>query len=147
MRITREVGGALDFAHRRGVIHRDIKPENILLTTDGQALVADFGIARALGPSGSDTLTDPGTAVGTPAYMSPEQAAGERALDARTDTYSLAAVLYENAGGRASVYRPDGAGSRCEAVEQRAAVSAALAAHGVRGYGCGDPESAGRRAG
>ena len=99
VRITREVGGALDFAHRRGVIHRDIKPENILLTTDGQALVADFGIARALGPSGSDTLTDAGTAVGTPAYMSPEQAAGERALDARTDTYSLAAVLYEMLAG------------------------------------------------
>jgi TolB-like protein/tRNA A-37 threonylcarbamoyl transferase component Bud32/Flp pilus assembly protein TadD len=99
VRITREVGGALDFAHRRSVIHRDIKPENILLTTDGQALVADFGIARALGPTGSDTLTDAGTAVGTPAYMSPEQAAGERALDARTDTYSLAAVLYEMLAG------------------------------------------------
>jgi TolB-like protein len=99
VRITREVGGALDFAHRRGVIHRDIKPENILLTTDGQALVADFGIARALGPSGPETLTDAGTAVGTPAYMSPEQAAGERALDARTDTYSLAAVLYEMLAG------------------------------------------------
>ena len=81
VRITREVGGALDFAHRRGVIHRDIKPENILLTTDGQALVADFGIARALGPSGDETLTDAGTAVGTPAYMSPEQAAGERSLE------------------------------------------------------------------
>ncbi len=99
VRITREVGGALDFAHRRGVIHRDIKPENILLTTDGQALVADFGIARALGPSGDETLTDAGTAVGTPAYMSPEQAAGERSLDARTDTYSLAAVLYEMLAG------------------------------------------------
>jgi serine/threonine-protein kinase len=99
VRITREVGGALDFAHRRGVIHRDIKPENILLTTDGQALVADFGIARALGPSGPETLTDAGTAVGTPAYMSPEQAAGERALDARTDIYSLGAVLYEMLAG------------------------------------------------
>ncbi len=99
VRITREVGGALDFAHRRGVIHRDIKPENILLTTDGQALVADFGIARALGPSGDETLTDAGTAVGTPAYMSPEQAAGERSLDARSDTYSLAAVLYEMLAG------------------------------------------------
>jgi TolB-like protein/tetratricopeptide (TPR) repeat protein/tRNA A-37 threonylcarbamoyl transferase component Bud32 len=99
VRITREVGGALDFAHRRGVIHRDIKPENILLTADGQALVADFGIARALGPSGDETLTDAGTAIGTPAYMSPEQAAGERSLDARTDTYSLAAVLYEMLAG------------------------------------------------
>ena len=99
VRITREVGGARDFAHRRGGIHRDIKPENILLTTDGQALVADFGIARALGPSGPETLTDAGTAVGTPAYMSPEQAAGERALDARTDIYSLGAVLYEMLAG------------------------------------------------
>jgi eukaryotic-like serine/threonine-protein kinase len=99
LRITREVGSALEFAHRRSVIHRDIKPENILLTTDGQALVADFGIARALGPATSDTLTDVGAVVGTPAYMSPEQAAGERSLDARTDIYSLGATLYEMLAG------------------------------------------------
>jgi eukaryotic-like serine/threonine-protein kinase len=102
IRITREVALALDYAHRQGIIHRDIKPENILLTADGQALVADFGIARALSPGlaepdGIDqpVLTETGLVIGTPQYMSPEQAGGVRALDARTDVYSLGAVLYE----------------------------------------------------
>jgi serine/threonine-protein kinase len=80
------------------VIHRDVKPENILLI-DGQAMVADFGIARALAPGTSQTLTETGVALGTPAYMSPEQASGERTLDARTDIYSLGAVLYEMLAG------------------------------------------------
>lgn len=94
--ITREVALALDFAHGNGVVHRDIKPENILLTRDRQALVADFGIARALtSPSGRETLTATGITLGTPAYMSPEQAAGDRAVDARSDIYSLGAVCYE----------------------------------------------------
>jgi TolB-like protein len=95
--ITREVALALDYAHRHGVIHRDIKPENILLI-DGQAMVADFGIARALGGA-AENLTSTGTVIGTPAYMSPEQAAGDNAIDARTDIYSLGAVLYEMLAG------------------------------------------------
>jgi serine/threonine protein kinase/tetratricopeptide (TPR) repeat protein len=93
LRIVREVALALDHAHRRGVVHRDIKPENILLS-EGQALVADFGIARALGAAEGETLTQVGIAMGTPAYMSPEQAAGD-ATDARSDLYSLGSVLYE----------------------------------------------------
>ena len=99
IRIARETADALDYAHRHGIIHRDIKPENILLTEE-HALVADFGICRALDPSESgERLTETGVVVGTPAYMSPEQAAGERTLDARTDIYSLAVVLYEMLAG------------------------------------------------
>jgi serine/threonine protein kinase len=97
LRIAVEAARALDYAHHRGVVHRDIKPENILLTEDGSTLVADFGIARALG--GEDGLTQTGFAVGTPAYMSPEHAAGDRAIDARTDVYSAASVLYEMLAG------------------------------------------------
>ena len=103
LRITREVALALEYAHRHGVIHRDVKPENILLTTDGQALVADFGIARALTPAAPGateaTLTQTGIAVGTPQYMSPEQASGERTLDGSSDVYSLGAVMYEMLAG------------------------------------------------
>ncbi|HET6579836.1 MAG TPA: protein kinase, partial [Gemmatimonadales bacterium] len=98
LRITREAAQGLQYAHEHGVIHRDIKPENLLLTRDGSTLVADFGIARALG-AGDEKLTETGLAVGTPAYMSPEQAAGERNLDARTDIYSLGTVLYEMLAG------------------------------------------------
>jgi eukaryotic-like serine/threonine-protein kinase len=98
LRIAREAAQALQYAHEHGVIHRDIKPENLLLTRDGNTLVADFGIARAFG-GGRKQLTETGMAVGTPAYMSPEQAAGERTLDARTDVYSLAVVLYEMLAG------------------------------------------------
>ena len=96
--IAREAADALDYAHRHGVIHRDIKPENILLA-EGHALVADFGIGKALAQAGSDKLTETGLAVGTPAYMSPEQAAGTAELDARSDIYSLATVLYEMLAG------------------------------------------------
>jgi serine/threonine-protein kinase len=97
IRIATEAARGLEYAHQHGVVHRDVKPENILLTRDGSTLVADFGIARALG--GDDGLTQTGLAIGTPAYMSPEQGAGDRGLDPRTDQYSLAAVLYEMLAG------------------------------------------------
>ena len=100
IRITAEAGRALDYAHREGVIHRDVKPENILLTLDGDTLVADFGIARALGGPNESRLTQAGLALGTPAYMAPEQATGQRTVDARTDQYSLAIVCYEMLTGR-----------------------------------------------
>ncbi|MGQ0642470.1 MAG: protein kinase domain-containing protein [Gemmatimonadaceae bacterium] len=99
VRLTREVAGALDYAHRQGVVHRDIKPENILLQ-EGQALVADFGIARALTGSDGVTATSFGVRLGTPAYMSPEQALGVRDLDGRSDVYSLGCVLYEMLSGQ-----------------------------------------------
>ena len=94
MKIGREVADALDYAHRRGVVHRDIKPENILLGA-GHAIVADFGIARALSVSGVPGVTAEGTIMGTPAYMSPEQADGEAEPDGRSDIYSLGCVVFE----------------------------------------------------
>jgi serine/threonine-protein kinase len=98
IRIIREVADALGYAHEQGVVHRDLKPENILLTST-HALVADFGIARALGGGGDDRLTGTGLAIGTPAYMSPEQAAGSQEVDARSDVYALGCVLYEMLAG------------------------------------------------
>ena len=98
VRITQQAAEALEYAHRHGVVHRDIKPENILLSA-GHALVADFGIARALAGNTDEHLTSTGTSVGTAAYMSPEQAAGEKGVDARSDIYSLATVLYEMLAG------------------------------------------------
>jgi eukaryotic-like serine/threonine-protein kinase len=105
LRIAREVADGLDFAHRHGVVHRDVKPENILLS-DAHALVADFGISRALaGEAASDSLTESGVSLGTPAYMSPEQASGGP-VDARTDVYALGAVLYEMLAGEAPFTGP-----------------------------------------
>src|SRR5439155_357494 len=94
VRIAAAAAGALDYAHRHGVIHRDLKPENILLH-DGEPLVADFGIALAVSKAGGNRITQTGLSLGTPQYMSPEQATGDRAIDGRTDVYSLGAVLYE----------------------------------------------------
>jgi eukaryotic-like serine/threonine-protein kinase len=99
VRITREVASALDYAHRNDIVHRDIKPENILLH-DGQALVADFGIALAASTAGGGTrMTETGMSLGTPRYMSPEQAMGEREITARSDIYALGCVLYEMLAG------------------------------------------------
>jgi serine/threonine protein kinase/tetratricopeptide (TPR) repeat protein len=92
--LAQQIASALDYAHRLGVVHRDIKPENVMLY-EGEALVADFGIAKAVSAAGGSNLTLTGIAIGTPAYMSPEQAAGETELDGRSDEYSLACVLYE----------------------------------------------------
>jgi len=95
-RILREVGDALAYAHHRNVIHRDIKPDNIIIDEEtGRAMVTDFGIARALTESGDSRLTATGMAIGTPAYMSPEQSAGDRAIDGRSDLYSLGVVGYQ----------------------------------------------------
>ena len=98
MNIGIAVASALDYAHRHGVIHRDLKPENILLH-EGQALVADFGIALAISNAGGERVTQTGLSLGTPQYMSPEQAAGDRTVDGRSDIYSLGAVLYEALAG------------------------------------------------
>jgi len=98
LQISREVADALSYAHAHGVIHRDIKPENILLES-GHAVVADFGIARAIDAAGGEKLTETGVALGTPAYMSPEQAGGTKDLDGRSDLYSLGCVLYEMLAG------------------------------------------------
>ena len=102
LRIAREVGSGLDFAHRAGFVHRDVKPENILFA-DEHAMLADFGVARVRGASENPTLagavTEAGVALGTPVYMSPEQAAGESALDGASDLYSLACVVYEMLAG------------------------------------------------
>jgi len=97
--IAREVADALSYAHAHGIVHRDIKPENILLA-NGHAIVADFGIAKAVSEAGATRLTATGMSVGTPIYMSPEQAAGEPDLDGRSDLYSLACVLYEMLAGQ-----------------------------------------------
>jgi predicted ATPase/tRNA A-37 threonylcarbamoyl transferase component Bud32 len=96
--IARDVGSALTYAHGRGIVHRDLKPDNIMLT-QGAVVVSDFGIARALTEAGSDSLTATGMVVGTPAYLSPEQATGSKSVDARSDLYSLACMVFEMLAG------------------------------------------------
>jgi serine/threonine-protein kinase len=113
VRLASEVASALDYAHRHGVIHRDIKPENILLH-DGRALVADFGIALAASKASGARMTETGMSLGTPHYMSPEQAMGERDITARSDVYALGAVLYEMLTGD-----PPFTGSTAQAVVAR----------------------------
>ena len=105
LQIAREVADALSYAHAHGVIHRDIKPENILLES-GHAVVADFGIARAINAASGDKLTETGMAIGTVQYMSPEQAAGQQDLDGRSDLYALGCVLYEMLAGQAPFTGP-----------------------------------------
>ena len=98
LQVTWEVADGLSYAHSHDVVHRDIKPENIMLS-GGHARIADFGIARAITAAGGDSLTQTGMAIGTPVYMSPEQAAGEDRVDGRSDVYSLGCVLYEMLAG------------------------------------------------
>ena len=105
IRLAQQVAAALAYAHEQGVVHRDIKPENILLARD-QAIVADFGIARAVEAAGGEKLTGTGLAIGTPAYMSPEQAFGSQEVDGRTDVYALGCVVYEMVAGRAPFEGP-----------------------------------------
>ena len=102
---ARSIASALDYAHRQNIVHRDIKPENVMLY-EGEAMVMDFGIAKALSAAGTETLTQTGMMVGTPAYVSPEQAAGEINLDGRSDQYSLACVLYEMLTGERAFTGP-----------------------------------------
>jgi formylglycine-generating enzyme required for sulfatase activity len=98
LQIAREIAAALSYAHSQGVVHRDIKPENVLLSA-GLAVVADFGIARAVSEAGEGRLTETGISIGSPAYMSPEQASGDERIDGRADIYALGCVLYEMLGG------------------------------------------------
>ena len=106
LQLARAVASALDYAHRHQIVHRDIKPENVMLH-DGEAMVTDFGIAKAVSVAASNNLTQTGTAIGSPSYMSPEQAAGDPNVDARTDIYSLGAMLYEMIGGSAPFTGPN----------------------------------------
>ena len=99
LNLVRGVASALDYAHRQNIVHRDIKPENIMLQ-EGEAVVMDFGIAKAVSVASADTLTQTGMMIGTPAYVSPEQAAGETQIDGRSDQYSLGCVLYEMLSGK-----------------------------------------------
>jgi len=113
LKVTTHVASALSYAHSRDIVHRDIKPENILFQA-GEVVVADFGIALAVDSAGCDRLTETGLSLGTPAYMSPEQVAGEREIDARSDIYSVACVLYEMLAGQ-----PPFTGANAQAVLAR----------------------------
>jgi serine/threonine-protein kinase len=126
LQIAREVADALGYAHSHDVVHRDIKPENILLHS-GHALVADFGIARAITTAGGEQLTGTGLAIGTPAYMGPEQGAGEKHLDGRSDLYALGCVLYEMLAGQ-----PPFTGPTAESIVRQHMAVAAPSITGIR---------------
>ena len=118
LRITRDIAEALDYAHTAGLVHRDVKPENILLA-GSSAVLADFGVARAVEAAAVDRLTESGLAVGTPAYMSPEQAGGSERLDGRSDIYSLACVLYEMLAGEPPFTAPTAQALVAKHLQQR----------------------------
>ena len=124
--LTRQIASALDCAHQQGIVHRDIKPENILLSK-GEAVVADFGIALAVRAAGGERLTETGLSLGTPQYMSPEQATGARAVDSRSDVYSLGAVLYEMLVGE-----PPHTGATAEVVLAKLLTAAPVEPRAVR---------------
>lgn len=126
VRLITSMANALDYAHRNGVIHRDLKPENVLLQ-EGQPLVADFGIALAVSNAGAGRITQTGLSLGTPQYMSPEQATGERAIDARTDQYSLGALAYEMLTGE-----PPHVGATSQAIIARLLTETPRAIRAVR---------------
>ncbi len=135
--ITRQVASALDHAHQRGVVHRDIKPENILIH-EGEAMLADFGIAIAVTQAGGGRLTETGLSLGTPQYMSPEQATGERTVDARSDVYSLAAEFYEMMAGEPPVTGATAQGHDRQLMTRAAPPGCGWCATGCRGGGrCG----------
>jgi len=119
VRIATEAADALDYAHQHGVVHRGIKPENILLQ-GGHALVADFGIALAVAEAGGNRLTQTGFSLGTPQYMAPEQATGEKHVDARVDVYALGAVTYEMLAGAAPFIGPTAQAVVAKVITERA---------------------------
>src|SRR6476619_402553 len=127
VRHAKSIASALDYAHRQKIVHRDIKPENVMLY-EGEAMVMDFGIAKAVSSASSETLTQTGMMVGTPAYVSPEQAAGEINLDGSSDQYSLACMLYEMIAGE----RPF-SGENASAVMAKRFTESAPALRTVRG--------------
>ena len=141
VRIGIEVAGALDYAHRQGVIHRDIKPENVLLH-DGHALVSDFGIALECA-SGDNRLTETGISIGTPGYMSPEQALGERQLDARSDIYGVGAMLYEMLTGSPPFTGPTAQVDRRQGAHHQTGSTVPHPEGDPGGRGIGGPDCAG----